>query len=127
LSARGQSAQDREVEGAFPSGIEENIMATAKPEEAGDELKREMKALRDDLAALVGTVKEMAAQRAEAVADSARETVENIGESMKMTAAEAQRRGEEMAGEVEEMIRNRPLTAVLVAAAVGYLVGKISR
>jgi ElaB/YqjD/DUF883 family membrane-anchored ribosome-binding protein len=99
---------------------EVTIMATAKPEDMNDELKREMKALRDDLAAMASTVKEMAAQRAE-------EVVENISETVKMTAAEAQRRGEAMAGEVEEMIRNRPLTAVLIAAAVGYLAGKISR
>ena len=95
-------------------------MATAKPDDMNAELGREMKALRDDLAALAGTVKEMAAQRAEAV-------VENISETVRMTAAEAQKRGEAMAGEIEEMIRNRPLTAVLVAAAVGFLVGKISR
>ena len=95
-------------------------MATAKPEDMSAELSREMKALRDDLAALAGTVKEMAAQRAEAV-------VENISETVRMTAAEAQQRGEAMAGEIEEMIRNRPLTAVLVAAAIGYLAAKITR
>lgn len=95
-------------------------MATAKPEDTSTELSREMKALRDDLAALAGTVKEMATQRAETI-------VENISETVKMTAAEAQERGEAMAGEIEEMIRNRPLTAVLVAAAVGFLAGKILR
>ena len=95
-------------------------MATAKPEDMSAELSREMKALRDDLAALAGTVKEMAAQRAEAV-------VENISETVRMTAAEAQQRGEAMAGEIEDMIRNRPLTAVLVAAGIGYLVAKITR
>jgi ElaB/YqjD/DUF883 family membrane-anchored ribosome-binding protein len=95
-------------------------MATAKPEDMSAELSREMKALRDDLAALAGTVKEMAAQRAETI-------VENISETVKMTAAEAQERGEAMAGEIEAMIRNRPLTSVLVAAAIGYLVAKITR
>ena len=95
-------------------------MATAKPEDMSAELSRDMKALRDDLAALAGTVKEMAAQRAETI-------VENISETVKMTAAEAQERGEAMAGEIEAMIRNRPLTAVLVAAAVGFLAGKILR
>jgi ElaB/YqjD/DUF883 family membrane-anchored ribosome-binding protein len=95
-------------------------MATAKPEDMSAELSREMKALRDDLAALAGTVKEMAAQRAETI-------VENISETVKMTAAEAQERGEAMAGEIEAMIRNRPLTSVLVAAAIGYLAAKITR
>jgi ElaB/YqjD/DUF883 family membrane-anchored ribosome-binding protein len=95
-------------------------MATAKPEDMNAELSRELKALRADLAALAGTVKEMAAQRAEAV-------VENISETVRMTAAEAQQRGEALAGEVEEMIRNRPLTSLLVALGVGFLVGKISR
>jgi ElaB/YqjD/DUF883 family membrane-anchored ribosome-binding protein len=94
-------------------------MATAKPEDMSAEFGREMKALRDDLAALAGTVKDMAAQRAEAVVGAAKET-------MKMTAAEAQRRGEAMALEVEDMIRERPLTSVLVAVAVGYLIGKIT-
>ncbi|MGV8840153.1 MAG: DUF883 family protein [Bauldia sp.] len=101
-------------------------MATAKTaEEASAELNKELQALRDDLAALVGTVKDLASRQAEHAVESAKETVGHVAERLKMTASEARHRGEEAATEIEHMIANRPLTSVLIALGIGYVIGKI--
>lgn len=101
-------------------------MATAKTaEDTAAELSKEMKALRDDLTALVSTVKEFTTSQAEHAVGAAKETVGHMAESLRMTASEARHRGEVAATEVEEMIAKRPLTAVLIALGVGYLVGKL--
>ncbi|MCC6735268.1 MAG: DUF883 family protein [Bauldia sp.] len=101
-------------------------MATAKStEEASAELNKELQALRDDLASLVGTVKDLAARQAEHAMDSAKETVGHVTERLRMTASEARHRGEEAATEVEHMIASRPLTSVLIALGIGYVIGKL--
>lgn len=101
-------------------------MATAKSaEDASAEISKELQALRDDLAALVGTVKDIATHQASQAMDTAKETVGNVAERLRMTASEARHRGEEAATEVEEMIAKRPLTAVLIALGIGYVIGKL--
>ncbi|MCW5713249.1 MAG: DUF883 family protein [Bauldia sp.] len=101
-------------------------MATAKTaEEASAEISKELQALREDLAALVGTVKDLATTQAEHAMDAAKETVGNVTERLKMTASEARHRGEEVATELEEMIARRPLTSIMVALGIGYVIGKI--
>jgi ElaB/YqjD/DUF883 family membrane-anchored ribosome-binding protein len=101
-------------------------MATEKT--AGDasaELSKELAALREDLAALVATVRDLATSQAGHAVDAAKETVGHVADRLKMTATDARHRGEEMASEIEEMIVSRPLTAVMIALGVGYVIGKI--
>jgi ElaB/YqjD/DUF883 family membrane-anchored ribosome-binding protein len=101
-------------------------MANAKTtEETSAELGREIKALRDDFTALMATVKEYGELQAAQAAHSARETIDRVGERIRMTADEARERGEAMATEIEVMIARRPLTSVLIALGVGYLIGKL--
>ena len=101
-------------------------MATAKTaEEASAEISKELQALRDDLAALVSTVKGLATTQAEHAMDAARETVGNVTERLRMSASEARHRGEEAANEFEDMIARRPLTSIMIALGIGYVIGKI--
>lgn len=101
-------------------------MATAKTaDDTAAELSKEMKALRDDLTALVSTVKDFTTSQAEHAVDAAKEKVGHMAESLKMTATEARHRGEVVATEIEDMIARRPLTSVLIALGVGYVIGKL--
>jgi ElaB/YqjD/DUF883 family membrane-anchored ribosome-binding protein len=101
-------------------------MATEKTaQDTSAELSKELAALREDLAALVGTVRDLATSQAGHAVDAAKETVGHVAERLKMTASDARHRGEEVASEIEELIATRPLTAVMIALGIGYVIGKI--
>lgn len=103
-------------------------MATSKtPEESITDIRADLKALRDDLASLAGSVRDIGARQAGSMADNVRDAVGHAAESVRMTAGEARRQGEIMATEMEAAITRHPLTSVLVALGLGYLVGLISR
>lgn len=104
-------------------------MATTKTdtEDTAAELRREVKALRDDLTALVGTVSDYIGKQASQAGEAAKEGVGQMAEALKSTANEARRRGEIAASEIEDMIAARPLTSVLVALGLGYVIGKLRR
>ena len=101
-------------------------MATAKTtDEPTDELKSELKALRDDFAKLVETVKSIGEEQAESAIHRAKEAAEHAAEGLRMSAAEARQRGEAAAEEVEVMIQRHPLTAILIALGLGYIFGRV--
>ena len=100
----------------------------ANTKQSGDvnqELKDELKAIRADFANLLETVKAMGQEQADAALDSAREAVDTVAEQVRSKAADAQKRGEAAAEEVEAMITRHPLTSILVAIGLGYLVGRM--
>ena len=101
-------------------------MPSAK-DDSFDDLQRELKVLRADLTALVGTVKEIGANQAENLAAQVKGAVGDFSGRMRMTADEARRRGEAAAHEVEEVIGRHPLTAVMIAMGIGFIVGAITR
>lgn len=96
-------------------------------EENIGEIRDELKALRDDLAALGQSVRDLGVQQANSVAGSVRDAVGQATESLRMSAGEARRQGEAVATEIEAAITRNPLTAILVAMGLGYIVGMISR
>jgi ElaB/YqjD/DUF883 family membrane-anchored ribosome-binding protein len=105
---------------------EHQDMANAKPgADASDEFKAELMALRADLAKLVETVKAMGREQADSALNSAREAVDHAAERIKKRAADAQQRGEAAAEEIEAMIGRHPLTSILVAVGLGYLIGRM--
>lgn len=101
-------------------------MATAK-DESNDDLQRELKALRAELTALVKSVKDIGTHQAETVSAHVRELIDEAGERVRMTASEAKRRGEAAADEVEAMITRHPLSSVLVALGLGFVIGTLRR
>ncbi len=101
-------------------------MATAKTtDDATDELKSELKALRDDFAKLLETVKSIGTEQAESAIHRAKDAAEHAAEGLRMSASEARERGEAAAEDVERMIQRHPLTAILVAAGLGYIFGRV--
>jgi ElaB/YqjD/DUF883 family membrane-anchored ribosome-binding protein len=101
-------------------------MANAKTgTDAADELREELQALRADFAKLVETVKAMGKEQADAALHSAREAVDHAADKVRSKAAEAQRRGEAAAADLEAMVNRHPLTSILAAIGLGYLVGRM--
>ena len=100
-------------------------MPTAKPtEEPADEIRDELKALRDDFAKLVDTVKSLGGERAESVLHRAKEAAEHTADEIRMSAGEARQRGEAAAEDIEAMIQRHPLTSILVAVGLGFIFGR---
>jgi ElaB/YqjD/DUF883 family membrane-anchored ribosome-binding protein len=75
----------------------------------------------------VTTVKEIGATQAETLASQVKGAVGDLGSRIRMTAEEARERGEQAAHEIEVMIGRHPLTAVMVAMGLGFIVGAITR
>lgn len=96
-------------------------------EESAAEIGAELKALRDDLASLVQTLKDAGRREADNVAAGLRDAAGQVSEQVRVTAGQARAQGEAMATEMEAMIVRNPITAVLVALGLGYLVGAITR
>jgi ElaB/YqjD/DUF883 family membrane-anchored ribosome-binding protein len=97
------------------------------PEESAADIGADLKALREDVASLIQTLKETGTQQAGNMAAGLRDAVDSVGESVRMTAGQARERGEAVARDMEAMIGRNPLTAVLVALGLGYLLGIITR
>jgi len=93
--------------------------------DATEELKEELQALRADLAKLVETVKAMGVEQADSAMHSAREAIDHAADKVRAKAAEAQRRGEAAAEDLEAMVNRHPLTSILAAIGLGYLVGRM--
>ncbi len=90
-------------------------------------LGRQIKAIQADVASLTDTLKQFGAAQAGHVADVVGKAVGQAGDTMRSTAAEARRRGEIAAEEVEQIITRNPFTSILVALGLGYIIGFISR
>ena len=101
-------------------------MAMARTvEDLSAELGAELKALREELRAVIDTVKELGARQAAGAADAVRETVDEATARLRSSAGDARRQGEAMAHDFAEVVARRPGAAMLAAMSLGYLLGKL--
>lgn len=84
-----------------------------------DALKKDLTALRGDLAALVDQGGDVAGAAKRKLEEEVRDLKARLGES----AAAVKEKGSEVVGAVEERISDKPLTSVLTAAGVGFVIG----
>lgn len=94
---------------------------------AAQDFAADLATLRDDIAKLTGTVSQLLRTRANTASDqvynSYAETRDHIGNR----AAEARDQLGSLGSEVESRIERNPLSAVLIAALAGLLLGLFSR
>lgn len=83
--------------------------------------------LRREITRLSGLVSDMAQSRYAKVKDQAAGVAQEVVDRGSEIGEEAYRRASAMEREVERSIRDRPLTAVALAATAGYLLGLFSR
>lgn len=88
-------------------------------------IKADLGALRDDMGRLTKTISDSVAAEARTRSARLRDTAESAREEIERLAAEARERGEEGMATVGRQIEERPFTSVLVAFAVGFVIGKI--
>ncbi len=84
-----------------------------------EDLSIQMSILKDDIAALTGSVSDYSKTKARDAKDQARTTAHDYAEAGKEKAVEAQQNA-------EAFIRTQPATAMGIAAGVGFLVGLIA-
>jgi ElaB/YqjD/DUF883 family membrane-anchored ribosome-binding protein len=90
-------------------------------------LSAEMAELRRELARISSTIGDIAANRYSAVREQASGLAEDVAHRSAALRDEAFARAGALEEELQRTVRDRPLTAVAVAAGVGYLVGLLSR
>lgn len=90
-------------------------------------LEDEMAELRKELARVSSLVGDIATHRYEAAKERAAGYADEAMRQGAVLRDEAYARAGALEAEAERTIRERPLTAVAVAAGVGYLIGLISR
>jgi len=97
------------------------------PEKTAQDFTADLATLRDDIAKLTGTMAQLLRTRANTatgqVYNSYAETRDHLGDR----AAEAREHLGSLGHEVETKIERNPLTAILLAALAGLLLGLFSR
>lgn len=94
-------------------------------EETSNDLNAEIAALREDIASITATLGDVVKNRAE----EARDEAVRLGKKMEKKGEEAlesvQDSFEAAESDLKEAIRERPISSVLIAAGIGYILSKI--
>ena len=91
------------------------------------DLGEDLAALRQDIARLAETMKELAQQQTRAAGQRVSDALGDAKEKFASTAADAQARVRAASGEITASIERNPLMAVLIAFGIGISLGMISR
>lgn len=91
------------------------------------DLDAEITALRDDVAAITSTIADIVKHRGEEVQSEARKIGKQAVKAGEQALETVQDNFENAESEIKSMIREKPITSVLVAAGVGYVLSKILR
>lgn len=98
---------------------------TENTEELTRDLEAEIAALRDDISAITSTLGDLVKHGA----DEAKTEAKRLGKRVEKKGEEAieavQERYESAESELRDVIREKPIASVLLAAGVGYIISKI--
>lgn len=101
--------------------------STSRTRDPAKDLDKEVAALRDDIAAITATLTDIAKYRG----NEAKAEVDKMGRKARQKGEETieavQHNVENAEDEIKTMIREKPITSVLVAAGVGYILSKVFR
>ena len=88
-----------------------------------DDLARQMEALRADLAAIAETLKALGVATGQSAADGARDKARQARAAGEAQAEALRRSVEAILDETDTAARQSPLTAMGIAAALGFVIG----
>ncbi len=94
-----------------------------KPEPTVEELSRQVEALRADIAAIAETLKGLGRAGTRAAADEVRDRAEHARAGAEARIEDVHARLDAALAEADRMARDRPATAMGIAAGLGFLVG----
>lgn len=92
-----------------------------------ENLEAQVGKLQDDLKSIAGTLTKLAERRVSEVRGTAEHEVQNLMKSGQHVVEEWQDDFEDIQKQVKQTIRQRPLTAVVGAVAIGYLLALLTR
>lgn len=91
--------------------------------DGSDDLRRQLEALRADLASVTSTLAEIGKHKGDAVAGSLRDGASKIFAAGEEKAGQMAHAAGDIYAEYSEMTRRNPATALGIAAGVGFIVG----
>ena len=98
---------------------------------AGDrsyrELEAELSKLRDDVASLAGTVRDIASDEVHATVDAIRDRLDKAAGEARKAARRAKAGAHDAADALEGAIEEHPFTSILVALGLGFVIGALLR
>jgi ElaB/YqjD/DUF883 family membrane-anchored ribosome-binding protein len=92
-----------------------------------ESLEQQIGKLQEDLKAIAGTITKLAERRVDEVRGRAEHEVQNLMRSGEHTVEEFQGELESIQKQMKATIRHKPLTAVVGAVAVGYILALLTR
>lgn len=92
-----------------------------------EDLKENLAELRSDFKALMTTVERLAAAQAEGISSHLRENLRTYVGKGEEALGQARQQAERVYEDVHETIERNPLTAVLIALGLGFILGLLTR
>ncbi len=102
-----------------------NAKTAASNKATTDDLEAQIAALKADVAALTGTLKDMGIQKGVSLKSSAKDSAEALRKRGEDTAADLKKSAQHYYATAESQVRENPAAAIGIAAGVGFLVGLI--
>lgn len=100
-------------------------MADSQLNKEFDTLKSDVAKLRGDMASLLGTLQDLSAEKVGNAKSSVGEEYVRRRQRLRETLTGARARGERAAASVEEEIARHPVTSLVAAFGVGFVVAKL--
>lgn len=101
-------------------------MATPKDTTASD-LREEFNALREEVGQFINTLKGYEKEQIKNVKENLSDEVSQYRDAAKEKMRQAQATGERTVHDLEDKIRDNPLSSLAIAFAIGFLASKITR
>ncbi|WP_417582769.1 DUF883 family protein [Pelagibacterium sp.] len=99
--------------------------AKSDGDDPAKDLDAEIAALREDVAAITATLGDVVKHRTTEAKTEARRLRKNVERKGEETLEQVQDSFEAAEGELKTMIRDKPISSVLIAAGIGYVLSKI--
>ncbi len=96
-------------------------------DDAAQDLNAQVEILRKDVATLTSLLSEVVTGKAASTAGAAQAELEQWLQKGRDSAGKARNSAEQATATIQETIEERPIAAVLIALAVGYVAGMLSR
>jgi ElaB/YqjD/DUF883 family membrane-anchored ribosome-binding protein len=90
-----------------------------------DDIRSDLKQLRSDFSAILGSIREEASDRVDDARSSVKDRIEDGMDFIKDNIEGARDYGGKMFDQVRGTVEERPITSVLVAFGVGMFLGKL--
>jgi ElaB/YqjD/DUF883 family membrane-anchored ribosome-binding protein len=90
-------------------------------------LEAELAKLREDIGSLAKTVRDIGSGEAQAVVDAVRDRLDKVSAEARRAGRRAKAGAQDAADTVQHTIEDNPLTSVLIALGLGFIIGAFLR